>query len=361
MDKHEARVRELAKHPMVGMRFAGIILRWEQNHEEPPPTESVANSTCVARYCCTCCQTDDSDRNGNSTRRWGSGRHMDAEEEDYFNSADDETVEVPLKWAPVQIPPMNTLKRKRRGASLGARGRTSSDGSGSTPAFQPIKPPSAGLLGLADYDEEEDDLGAATEPSADSGALPFPGVLSPSPMSIDATSPSSSSSSPKESSPGAAPGVDRKLTRSAAFIADSATAARLAEMQTDDSDDQPDVFPSLLEGGPPPLAQLRAEKRRREEEEDELLALYSNGKRAMSVDSIKASAGSSSSAVSDAEEETFPLGGKLTGGAESGAKKIKLSLGKGAAAVAAGSTSSLQTPAPSASSSTTPPMDSGGG
>lgn len=48
MEKHHERIRELAKLPMVGMRFAGIILRWEQNHEEPPPAEPVANSTYVA-------------------------------------------------------------------------------------------------------------------------------------------------------------------------------------------------------------------------------------------------------------------------------------------------------------------------
>lgn len=47
MEKHHERIRELAKLPMVGMRFAGIILRWEQNHEEPPPAEPVANSTYV--------------------------------------------------------------------------------------------------------------------------------------------------------------------------------------------------------------------------------------------------------------------------------------------------------------------------
>ncbi|ELU45896.1 nucleus protein [Rhizoctonia solani AG-1 IA] len=171
LHKHEARVRELAKHPMVGMRFAGIILRWEQNHEEPPSTESVANST-----------------NGNSTRRWGSGRHMDSEEEDYFNGADDETTEVPLKWAPVQVPPVNQLKRKRARVALGAgaRGRAGSDGSGSTAVFQPIKPPSAGLLGLSGYEdegegeEEDEDMNANAD-----GTLGFQNVLSPSPMSVD--------------------------------------------------------------------------------------------------------------------------------------------------------------------------------
>ncbi|CAE6455844.1 unnamed protein product [Rhizoctonia solani] len=343
MEKHEARIRELAKHPMVGMRFAGIILRWEQNHEEPPPTESVANST-----------------NGNSTRRWGSGRHMDAEEEDYFNGADDETVEVPLKWAPVQIPPMNQLKRKRArgGLGTGARGRSGSDGSGSTPAFQPIKPPSAGLLGLSGYEDEEDeDLGMVTGTSSD-GTLAFQNVLSPSPMSVDAVS------SPKESADGS-PGQtqERKLTRSAAFIADSPTAARLADMQSDSADggDQMDTFPTLLEGAPP-LAQLRAEKRRREEEEDELLALYSNGKRS---ESSKASNGPSPGQGSDAEEDTFPLVGKFaaTNASEGGAKKIKLSLGKGAAAVAAGSPSpsASSTSPPPARSSTPPSTDSGGG
>ncbi|KAJ1308579.1 hypothetical protein OPQ81_004278 [Rhizoctonia solani] len=340
MDKHEARVRDLAKHPMVGMRFAGIILRWEQNHEEPPPTESVANST-----------------NGNSTRRWGSGRHMDMEEEDYFNGADDETVEVPLKWAPVQIPPINQLKRKRaRGTpGTGARARSGSDGSGSASAFQPIKSPSAGLLGLSGYEDEEDeDLGAVTGTSSD-GTLSFQNVLSPSPMSVDAVS------SPKESA-GGSPGQtqERKLTRSAAFIADSPTAARLADMQSDSIDDgeQMDTFPTLLDGAPP-LAQLRAEKRRREEEEDELLALYSNGKRS---EGSKTSSGPGPGQGSDAEEDTFPLVGKFTttNVSEGGAKKIKLSLGKGAAAAAAGSPSPSTSPAP-VSSSPPPSTDSGGG
>lgn len=299
--------------------------------------------------------TNYADRNGNSTRRWGSGRHMDSEEEDYFNSGDDETVEVPLKWAPVQIPPMNTLKRKRGRVALGAgaRGRAGSDGSGSTPVFQPIKPPSAGLLGLADYDEEEEDLGVVTGTSSD-GSLTFQNVLSPSPMSVD------SASSPKDSSPGSGPGVERKLTRSAAFVAESATAARLADMQSDSSSsDEMDTFPTLLEGGPPPLSQLRAEKRRREEEEDELLALYSNGKRAgASADGPKASG-------SDSEEDVFPLVGKFAaaaGATEGGAKKIKLSLGKGAAAVAAAAGSSPSTPSSSPAPSLSPPStDSGPG
>ncbi|CAE6425554.1 unnamed protein product [Rhizoctonia solani] len=348
MDKHEARVRELAKHPMVGMRFAGIILRWEQNHEEPPPTESVANST-----------------NGNSTRRWGSGRHMDTEEEDYFNSADDETTDVPLKWAPVQVPPVNQLKRKRARVTLGAgaRARAGSDGSGSTLVFQPIKPPSAGLLGLSGYEdegeeeEEDEDMGAVTDTNAD-GTLAFQNVLSPSPMSVDAVS------SPKESSSGS-PGSlerERKLTRSATFIADSPTAARLADMQSDSmsDSDQMNTFPTLLEGGPPPLAQLRAEKRRREEEEDELLALYSNRKRA---ESSKASAnGPGPGQGQDVEEDTFPPVGKFaaTSTPEGGTKKIKLSLGKGAAAVAAGSQAPSTSPPPT-SSSTPVSTDSGGG
>ncbi|EUC57696.1 component of IIS longevity pathway SMK-1 protein, partial [Rhizoctonia solani AG-3 Rhs1AP] len=335
MEKHETRVRDLAKHPMVGMRFAGIILRWEQNHEEPPPTESIANST-----------------NGNSTRRWGSGRHMDAEEEDYFNGADDETVEVPLKWAPVQIPPMNQLKRKRARGTLGGRTRSGSDGGH---AFQPIKPPSAGLLGLSGYDDEEDEeLGMVTGASSD-GTLSFQTVLSPSPMSVDAVS------SSKESA-GGSPGQtqERRLTRSAAFIADSPTAARLADMQSDSADDgdQMDTFPTLLDGAPP-LAQLRAEKRRREEEEDELLALYSNGKRS---EGPKAISGPGAGQGADAEEDTFPLVGKFaaTNASEGGAKKIKLSLGKGAAAAAAGSPSPSLSPALT-SSSTPPSTDSGGG
>ncbi|KDN50881.1 hypothetical protein RSAG8_00508, partial [Rhizoctonia solani AG-8 WAC10335] len=340
MEKHEARIRELAKHPMVGMRFAGIILRWEQNHEEPPPSESIANST-----------------NGNSTRRWGSGRHMDAEEEDYFNGADDETVDVPLKWTPVQIPPMNQLKRKRGRGTLGGGARARS-GSGSDGGFQPIKPPSAGLLGLSGYEDEEDEeLGGVTGTSSD-GTLSFHNVLSPSPMSVDAVS------SPKESA-GGSPGQtqERKLTRSAAFIADSPTAARLADMQTDSGEDgdQMDTFPTLLDGAPP-LAQLRAEKRRREEEEDELLALYSNGKRS---EGLKTSSGPGPGQGPDAEEDTFPLVGKFaaTNATEGGAKKIKLSLGKGAAAVAAGSPSqSASSTSPALTSSSTPPsMDSGGG
>lgn len=322
MDKHGERVRELAKLPMVGMRFAGIILRWEQNHEEPPPAEPVANST-----------------NGNSTRRWGSGRLMDAEEEDYFNSADEETLEVPLKWTPVQVPPMNTLKRKRGRVALGtgARTRAGSDGSGSTPVFQPIKPPSAGLLGLADYEEDEEDLGVVTGTSSD-GMLTFQNVLSPSPMPLD------NGDSPKESSGSGSDSEspERKLTRSAAFVAESQTAARLAEMSTEggSESDQMDTFPStLLENGPPALSQLRAEKRRREEEEDELLALYSSGKRG----------------AKEAEEETFPLVGKLAGAGE-GTKKMKLSLGKGAAAVAG---SPASTPASTPASVDT--ADGGGG
>ncbi|KAG8763801.1 Platinum sensitivity protein [Ceratobasidium sp. 428] len=134
---------------------------------------------------------------------------------------------------------------------------------------------------------------------------------------------------------------ERKMTRSAAFVAESPTAARLAEMGSEATaeSEQMDTFPTtLLEGGPPALNQLRAEKRRREEEEDELLALYSSGKRA-------------TGAVKEAEEDVFPLVGKLAGAGD-GAKKMKLSLGKGAAAVAG-------SPTPSATPVDT--ADGGGG
>ncbi|KAF8759834.1 hypothetical protein RHS01_01941 [Rhizoctonia solani] len=305
IDKHEARVRELAKHPMV----------------EPPSTESVANST-----------------NGNSTRRWGSGRHMDSEEEDYFNGADDETTErarVALGAVHVGAPDRTGAGRRRLSADQTTIGRT-------TGSIRIRRRRGRGRGGRRH------------EPNA--MALGFQNVLSPSPMSVDAVS------SPKDSSSSSgSPGSlerERKLTRSAAFIADSPTAARLADMQSDSvgNSDQMDTFPTLLEGGPPPLAQLRAEKRRREEEEDELLALYSNGKRA---EGSKASAnGPGAGQGPDVEEDTFPLAGKA-GAPEGGTKKIKLSLGKGAAAVAAGSPAPSMSPTPT-SSSTPPSTDSGG-
>ncbi|KAI0686780.1 component of IIS longevity pathway SMK-1-domain-containing protein [Cytidiella melzeri] len=97
MTKHEEKIRLLSETPLGGARFKQLIRRWEMNIEPPPKEEE---------------KTEKPALNAGS-RRWGQGRFLEAEEESYFNTDDDEE-EVPINLSNA-FPKSNnpTLKRKR--------------------------------------------------------------------------------------------------------------------------------------------------------------------------------------------------------------------------------------------------------
>lgn len=145
MTKHEAEIKALCDTPLGAQRFQLFIRRWEINNE-PIPTES---------------KPDKFDHRG-----WPiQARTLEAEEEDYFNADDDEDDYIPPishSWNRgnnTSIPPMNTLKRKRRMAIRGApRGFFSSQHSPIQHSPIPNPPPMRTLLTpLVDYDEEDSD------------------------------------------------------------------------------------------------------------------------------------------------------------------------------------------------------------
>ncbi|KAJ6561475.1 component of IIS longevity pathway SMK-1-domain-containing protein [Mycena vulgaris] len=141
MTHHEEEIRKLAETPLGKERFLLFIQRWEINNE-PPPEESKSEKPL--------------------DNRWpGQGRVLDAEEEDYFNTEEDEDDYIPpisqQQWVRSigggRGSPMPNLKRKRRINTMG----------GVLGAFQPNltpRTPSPSLGQLMDYGEDDDDLGA---------------------------------------------------------------------------------------------------------------------------------------------------------------------------------------------------------
>ncbi|KAJ7462163.1 component of IIS longevity pathway SMK-1-domain-containing protein [Mycena latifolia] len=141
MTHHEEDIRKLAETPLGKERFLLFIQRWEINNEPPP---------------------EDSKPEKPQDNRWpGQGRVLDAEEEDYFNTEEDEDDYIPpisqQQWVRSlgngRGSPMPTLKRKRRISTMG----------GALGAFQPNltpRTPSPSLGQLMDYGEDDDDLGA---------------------------------------------------------------------------------------------------------------------------------------------------------------------------------------------------------
>lgn len=91
-------------------------------------------------------------------RRWGQGRLLEAEEEDYFNNSDEEET-TPTKtspWSPlISLGSVNILKRKRGKGFTSISAKPPSKHSRPTP----VKP--RPIQGLVDYDEDDDSEGSS--------------------------------------------------------------------------------------------------------------------------------------------------------------------------------------------------------
>ncbi|KAL6307189.1 component of IIS longevity pathway SMK-1-domain-containing protein [Sparassis latifolia] len=289
MTVYGPRVRELAESPMGGPRFKAFIRRWEMN-VEPPPEEEKPEKLPL-----------------NGPRRWGEGRLLEAEEEDYFNADDDDDEIVPV----VSTPPRgNALKRKRmRGMGPSVR---------SIRPFTPL-PRTPPLARLVDYDEG-DNLGGPVEDS--------PMQSSPS---ISKTASTSSGyfplSSPSVDGPPSSRMIRRSLVKPSSF-----------------PDEQGDLLESLFTRsgsssgltGPPELGA----KRRREDEDDELLERLASRSKRTSV---------GPGPSPEKENADSPVAGKagLAKPIEESPKKMKVKIGSLGAALASSSPSTSVPPAPS--------------
>lgn len=140
MTKYEAKVRVLAQSPVCGERFQNLIRRWEINNEPPPPKEVETVAQPYGFFFDTNLrQADCLHRTAPAVRKWGQGRLLDAEEEEYFNNSDDE--DTSKRNVPVSPLGSVGLKRKRgRSFSTVALGRSPKQ-----------------LRPLVDYEDEEDD------------------------------------------------------------------------------------------------------------------------------------------------------------------------------------------------------------
>ncbi|KZT06517.1 DUF625-domain-containing protein [Laetiporus sulphureus 93-53] len=272
MEHYESKIRELAATPFGGPRFQNLIHRHEMNMAPPPP-ENVEKPA------------------PNTTRRWGQGSLLSAEEEDYFNADDDDEADLlPVHSSP---PRGNSLKRKRyRGPNLSARG----------PRSAPLQPLSA----LVAYDDS-DDLGGFGE--GDTAA-----PLSPSIPRRPAAIPSGYF--PTSERIPASPRITHKQITPKAVTSPPADEDDLLEQLFSSGP----LSPSLSVDKPPELGV----KRRREEDDDELLQrLASKGKRP--------SVGSNSEKEDSNSPASKVRAAKTSEGVQ---KKFKLKLGAVGAAVA---------------------------
>ncbi|KAG6891693.1 hypothetical protein C0992_010096 [Termitomyces sp. T32_za158] len=161
--KHEEELRKLAQSPLGGQRFAqfNAWIQFEilQQNKEPPPAHSRVDKTM-------------------DTRGWqSSGRALDAEEENYFNTDDDEEL-IPVvsptwpKVAPLVTPAPNTLLKRKRRSSIG----------GVTKGYRPpLRNPVMGSLVSADYGEEDEDDGRKQLPEGNAQRGDPSSSRSPSP------------------------------------------------------------------------------------------------------------------------------------------------------------------------------------
>ncbi|KAH9948743.1 component of IIS longevity pathway SMK-1-domain-containing protein [Amylocystis lapponica] len=293
MTKHEAQIRGLSESPLGGPRFQALIRRWEMNVEPPPAGEEEKIEKPVP----------------NGARRWGQGRLLEAEEEDYFNADDDDDEILPVVSTP---PPRgHTLKRKRaRGLGIPVRSVRPYAALPRTPA----------LGSLVDYDEG-DDLGG----------------LGP----VESTNPLSSPALNRAASSGYFP---------LASASDVPASPRIAHRQippkpvsdSEPQDEQDDLLETLFtnKSGPSspssiarPPSPSQGSKRRRDDDDDELLERLASRAKRPSV-----------GPTLEKENSDSPVAGKagVAKSAEEGPKKIKLKFGAVGAAVA----SSPATPAP---------------
>ncbi|KAF7302120.1 SMK-1 domain-containing protein [Mycena indigotica] len=143
MTRHEEDIRRLAETPLGKDRYVMFIRRWEINNEPPPP------------------ESESKPEKPSDNPRWQAGqRVLDAEEEDYFNTEDEDDYIPPIshqQWvrslgggASRGSSPIPNLKRKRRMGSIG---------NGLIPlnlnVTQRSTSPSLGQL--MDYGEDDDD------------------------------------------------------------------------------------------------------------------------------------------------------------------------------------------------------------
>ena len=113
-------------------------------------------------------------------RKWGQGRLLEAEEEDYFNNSDDEeTPKTNNAWPPLSpLGSVNTLKRKR------GKGFTSLSAGPPSKQARPmalVKP--RPTQSLVDYDEDEDAETSDRTPSSSKAEGPAIGKLGLTPLS----------------------------------------------------------------------------------------------------------------------------------------------------------------------------------
>ncbi|KAH8096612.1 component of IIS longevity pathway SMK-1-domain-containing protein [Cristinia sonorae] len=313
MTKHEDKIKILAESALGRPRFEAFIRRYEMNIEPPPKEEEKADDKPAA----------------NGPRRWGQGRLMEVEEEDYFNADDDDDEIVPVPTASpafprgVVTPP---LKRKRtRGPSVGSSQRPSKSSLlGAVPPVRTTPPQSTPPLGgLVDYGDD-DDLASPdpTTPSSPKNTMP-PGLL-----------PGSPSMPPS-------PRLSHRQIPSKPPITVPSLAVPILTTPEDEEDLLLESLltkggpspPSLLNTRPPPDIPLGL-KRRREEDDDELLVLANKSKRQSMGSGLKEKMRIAVEGLGAGEGET----GKSSlakSVAEEGPKKIKLKLASSAAATLA--------------------------
>ncbi|EPQ30255.1 uncharacterized protein PFL1_02371 [Pseudozyma flocculosa PF-1] len=114
MERHGARMRQLASSPNVGACFSAIVSQWEKNVE---PAVASSDDTATAQA-----QAEEKARQQRDLARRGATRtDMDSDEESYFNTADDE------------------------------------EDQGSSSTSSASAPTSSNVIGLVPYDDDDDD------------------------------------------------------------------------------------------------------------------------------------------------------------------------------------------------------------
>lgn len=330
MTKHEDKIKTLAASALGGPRFQAFIRRYEINIEPPPKEEEKPAEKCVAWLFPKNFITDLRFRivpNGGA--RWGQGRLLETEEEDYFNGDDDDDEIIPVPTAAQVFPRgnANTIKRKRpRGSSLTSTSQRPPKSSlvGGVPAQRPAPVATPPLGGLVDYEDDDLSAVAPVESTSPQGSMP-PGLLPGSPgvppsprlarrQILPSKPPATTTSSPPVPPP-----------------PEEAEDALLETLFTKRVPPSPSPSPSLIprepEAAPAPVL-----KRRREEDDDELLALANKSKRQSIGPGPGAAKGKESGKGAGAAIE---VGKSLAKAAEEGPKKIKLKLASSAAATPA--------------------------
>lgn len=238
-----------------------------------------------------------------SLRRWGQGRLLEAEEEDYFNT-DDDVEDVPVLGQQLQ---KGSPPKRRRLRGMGLPGRV--------PRNQHQSMPLQSLGALVAYDDGEDVGGL--------GALE------------DEPAAPASPSSPRSPSGGFFAGASSEDVPSSPRISHK----QIASKSSSPSDDQDDLLEQLFKSGPSSPSNGKAPdivgaKRRRDDEDDELLERLASRSKRPSVGPNPEKENTDHAMVSKAGPA------KST---DEGPKKIKLKFGAVGAAVASSTSPSAPT------------------